>query len=395
MIGWHTAKIMDVVEPLTTVDPRKHPDKSFEYIDVSSVSRTTYSIDATSTLLGCDAPSRARRLVRTGDVLFATIRPTLQRITVVPDHLDQAVCSTGYFVLRPKPEVNGRFLFHYLFGQPFSDEMASRQRGASYPAVSDRDVKEHLMPLPPLLEQERIVAILDEAFAAIATATANAEKNLANVRELFESDINRVFSQKGDGWVEKELGDVCQNLDSRRVPITKSKRKVGKIPYYGASGIVDHVEDYLFDEDLLLVSEDGANLLARTYPIAFSISGKTWVNNHAHVLRFPNMAYQKLTEYYLNSISLKPYVSGMAQPKLNQEALNGIVVLWPKLVVQASVVVDRFEALKEKSSGILAAYQEKLALLADLKRSILHKAFTGELTADAKAADRSLAEAGV
>ena len=77
------------------------------------------------------------------------------------------------------------------------------------------------------------------------------------------------------------------------------------------------MEDYIFDDDLLLVSEDGANLLARTYPIAFSISGKTWVNNHTHVLRFENLVTQRFMEYYLNSIRLEPYVSGMAQQNRN------------------------------------------------------------------------------
>ena len=95
-----------------------------------------------------------------------------------------------------------------------------------------------------------------------------------------------------EDWETKPLSDVCENLDSKRKPITKSKRVAGSISYYGASGVVDHVKDFLFDEDLLLISEDGANLLARTYPIAFSASGKTWVNNHAHVLRFKNFTTQ-------------------------------------------------------------------------------------------------------
>src|SRR5690606_334886 len=133
-------------------------------------------------------------------------------------------------------------------------------------------------------------------------AKANIEKNIDNAKELFQSKLNEIFSQKGDGWEEKKLGDICKNLDSRRKPITKGKRTPGEIPYYGASGIVDFVEGYLFDEDLLLVSEDGANLLARTYPIAFSISGKTWVNNHAHVLKFDNSINQQFVEIYLNSI---------------------------------------------------------------------------------------------
>ncbi|WP_244913298.1 PDDEXK nuclease domain-containing protein [Phormidesmis priestleyi] len=159
-------------------------------------------------------------------------------------------------------------------------------------------------------------------------------------------------------WETKNLGDICENLDSKRVPVTQSSRKAGIIPYYGASGIVDYVADYIFDEDLLLVSEDGANLLARTYPIAFSIRGKAWVNNHAHVLRFAERTTQSFVEYYLNSISLEPYVSGMAQPKLNQKSLNSINILIPPIPEQKRIVaivdqafegIDRAIANTEKN----------------------------------------------
>ena len=139
-------------------------------------------------------------------------------------------------------------------------------------------------------------------------------------------------------WEEKTLNQISENLDSRRVPITKNIRSNGTIPYYGASGIVDYVEKHLFDEELLLVSEDGANLLARTYPIAFSVSGKTWVNNHAHVLKFKNPTTQKFVEIYLNSIKLDDFVSGMAQPKLNQTMLNKIPIPIPPLTEQQRIV---------------------------------------------------------
>ncbi len=140
------------------------------------------------------------------------------------------------------------------------------------------------------------------------------------------------------GWEIKTLNQISDNLDSKRVPITKKIRSNGSIPYYGASGIVDYVEEFIFNEDLLLVSEDGANLLARTYPIAFSISGKTWVNNHAHVLKFKNSETQKLVELFLNSIKLDDYVSGMAQPKLNQAMLNKIKIPIPPLPEQQRIV---------------------------------------------------------
>ena len=282
-----------------------------------------------------------------------------------------------YFVDYDEEHYDRMFLYYCLL----SLKLQSLAKGVK-PGINRNDVYAIERAFPPLPEQKRIVAILDEAFAAISQAVANAEKNLANARELFESYLNNVFEKKGDEWEEKPLGQICENLDSKRIPITKAKRESGDIPYYGASGIVDYVADYIFNEELLLVSEDGANLLARTYPIAFSITGKTWVNNHAHVLRFENKETLQFVEYYFNSISLEPYVSGMAQPKLNQKALNSIPVPLPDLL-EHKRVVKIFNALAKEIQHLETIYQQKLTALAELKQSILQKAFSGELTADA------------
>jgi len=118
-------------------------------------------------------------------------------------------------------------------------------------------------------------------------------------------------------------------------------------PYYGASGIVDYVEDYIFDGDFLLVSEDGANLLARTSKIAFSISGKNWVNNHAHVLSFNDAVRRKFVEFYIENLDLSRYISAGAQPKLTKDKLNSIPIPQPPYEKQQEIVsiLDRFESL--------------------------------------------------
>lgn len=131
-------------------------------------------------------------------------------------------------------------------------------------------------------------------------------------------------------WRIKPLGKICANYDSRRIPITEKDRVRGKIPYIGASGVIDYINDFIFDEDLLCVSEDGANLVARTYPIAFSISGKTWVNNHAHVLKFSHKYTQNIVESYLNMTNLQDFLTGMAQPKLNRAKLDIIPIPLPE-----------------------------------------------------------------
>ncbi|MBI3661687.1 MAG: restriction endonuclease subunit S [Acidobacteria bacterium] len=190
--GWQTKSFAEVLQKTETVNPLQSPEREFDYIDVSSVSNETFEIRETQRLKGKDAPSRARRLVRQNDVLFATVRPTLRRIAVVPAELDQQVCSTGFFVLRPKPTLNYKYLFYWLFTDGFSGTMEALQKGASYPAVNDGEVKAQLISFPPPAEQTRIVRTLEEAFDGIAKA--NAEKKIAALEELKKSLLHQAFS---------------------------------------------------------------------------------------------------------------------------------------------------------------------------------------------------------
>ena len=177
------------------------------------------------------------------------------------------------------------------------------------------------------------------------TAELTAELNLRKQQYQYYRDQLLTFEEGEVEW--KTLGELAENLDSKRKPITSGLREAGNIPYYGASGIVDYVKDYIFDGDFLLVSEDGANLLARNTPIAFSISGKTWVNNHAHVLKFDTYAERRYVEYYLNSIDLTPYISGAAQPKLNKKNLESIRIPNPSPTEKERIVaiLDKFDTL--------------------------------------------------
>ncbi|MCD8325816.1 MAG: restriction endonuclease subunit S [Lachnospiraceae bacterium] len=159
------------------------------------------------------------------------------------------------------------------------------------------------------------------------------------------------------GVVYVTLDAISENCDSQRKPVTNGNRESGEYPYYGASGIVDYVNDYIFDGDYLLVSEDGANLLARSTPIAFSISGKNWVNNHAHVLKLDTYETRRYVEFFLNSIDLSTWITGGAQPKLNQQNLNKIRIPLPTQDEQKRIVsiLDRFDTLcNDISSGLPA-----------------------------------------
>ena len=183
--------------------------------------------------------------------------------------------------------------------------------------------------------------------------------------EMFGNPINNSFNLP-----LKRFDEISENLDYRRRPITSSDRVKGVYPYYGASGIVDYVEDYIFDEDILLISEDGANLLMRSSPIAFSVSGKVWVNNHAHVVRFKEIATQKYIENYFSQINISDYVTGSAQPKFNQSKLNGMMIPMPELSKQKEF--SNFVKQIDKSKFII---QNRIKLLEELLNTKMYDYF--------------------
>ena len=177
------------------------------------------------------------------------------------------------------------------------------------------------------------------------------------------------------GWQVKTLNQIAENLDNKRIPITKSDRIEGIYPYYGASGIVDYVGSYIFDCDALLISEDGANLLARSTPIAFPASGKYWVNNHAHIIKFDNLITQRFVELYLESIALDDYITGAAQPKLNQKALNSIPIPVPPISEQQRIVAILDQAF-EGIAKARANAEQNLQNARTLFESHLQSVFT-------------------
>lgn len=176
-----------------------------------------------------------------------------------------------------------------------------------------------------------------------------------------------------ESWITRPLGGIGRNLDYKRVPITGKDRIKGSIPYYGASGVIDYVQDFIFDEHLLCISEDGANLVARVYPIAFSISGKTWVNNHAHVLKFENNFIQIIIENYLNNINLEDFLTGMAQPKLNRAKLDSIPIPLPDKAEQKKIA-DCLSSIDE----LITTQSQKVETLKTHKKGLMQQLFPSE-----------------
>jgi type I restriction enzyme specificity protein hsdS len=304
------------------------------------------------------ANSQNLALVYPGDLVVANTSENLEDVGKAVTWLGESVAVTGGHATVVRSSVmNTVFLSYYFRTEEFSRKKQRYSRGTKVIELSAVNLAKILIPVPPLEVQREIVKILDQ----FTTLEAELEAELEARRAQYEYYRNQLLSYDALAsrgpveWVK--LGDVVTVLDARRVPLKKGERVTGKYPYYGASGIVDYVDGYLFDEDLLLVSEDGANLRTRTKPIAFSSQGRVWVNNHAHVLRVDSPEYRKFIEEYLNSIDLTPYIAGSTQPKLNQDNLRSIRIPKPSDVELSRSVrlLDKFNIfVNDISSGLPA-----------------------------------------
>tara|TARA_R110000751_G_scaffold69425_1_gene141024 strand:- start:30349 stop:31500 length:1152 start_codon:yes stop_codon:yes gene_type:complete len=168
-------------------------------------------------------------------------------------------------------------------------------------------------------------------------------------------------------WPLVKLGNIVENCNSKRIPLKQADRaqRNGSYRYYGASGVIDYVDDYLFDGDYLLIGEDGNNLISRSTDIAFHANGKFWVNNHAHVLTSNGNADLGFLVHYINSINLEPFITGSAQPKLNKKNLDAIEIPLPPLDEQ-----KRIAAILDKADVIRRKRQQAIKLADDFLRSV-------------------------
>ena len=272
-------------------------------------------------------------------------------------------------VVKPrKNNIDSNFLSNYLH---FID-MSMVITGAAQPQITRQSLSPLKIKLPPLVEQKRIAAILDKA----NEIKRKREQAIAKLDELAQSTFVEMFGDvkcNSKNWRMDYVANLVLNEDSLRKPVKLMDRAEmqGQFDYYGASGVIDKIDQYIFEGDRLLIGEDGANLVARSSPIAFIAKGKYWVNNHAHVLAETDALSIKYLEYFFNSIDLKPYVTGSAQPKLTRAALDRIQVPTPPKNLQTSFqeFIHKLEKLKK---SFVNGANHCLAM----KNALQHQAFT-------------------
>lgn len=392
---------------------------------------TSGSVDW-STVPGCDQPppSIGKYELRPGDIVVSRAG------SVGFSHLIDDGCPPhtvfASYLMRIKPDrtkVLPEYLADFLTSPQYWQMVSDASVGVGLANVNGTKLAAMKLPLPDLTRQEEIVQLLGSLKirsaevrshlakarhsvkqfhravlaagcagrltegwraanqATAVTGTALAEHTLqlgkhAQVGRWKVMDIEGL-SERPDGWGVAPFAGLTDNFDGGRVPVRASDRKQrqGTYPYYGASGVIDHVDSYLFDGEYLLISEDGANLLARTTPIAFIATGQFWVNNHAHVVQGKPGILIEYLEMVINSINLEAYITGSAQPKLTQGALNELPIPVPSTEEQAEIVKQ------VRSLLAIAARVHNRINVARLSidrstRSILGKTFAAESAED-------------
>ena len=307
---------------------------------------------------------------------------------------DYSDVAFGAFLMavRPSEKAIPRYMDFYFQSDLYRDRIRDLASGVNINNIRSDYITESPYPLPPLAEQQRIVDCIESLFAKLDEAKEKAQAVVDGFEDRKAAILHKAFTGELTGewrkqnhidnskWEIKPLSSITYNHDSKRIPLSKEERANldRKYDYYGASGVIDQVDRYLFDGKFLLIGEDGANLVTRSKPIAFIAEGQYWVNNHAHILSTTDEILMEFLCYYINSISLLPYVTGSAQPKMTQAKMNTIPIPVPTIKEQKEIV-QVLNNLVDKMSQAMEAAEQVLDQIDAMKKSILARAFRGEL----------------
>ena len=305
-----------------------------------------------------------------GDVILAMDRPWIpaglklaQMSSLdLPALLVQRVAR-----MRGSDSLDGGFLYHALRTWDFTSHILGVQTGTTVPHISARQILSFQFPLPPLIQQRRIAAVLGALDDKIDLNRRMNRTLEATAQALFHERFVAPLAHLGDGaeavpdgWKLGSLGDAVEILDRLRVPLSKMERskRTGPYPYHGATSVMDTVDDYLFEGIHVLVGEDGSVKDEMDRPVLQYVWGKFWVNNHAHVLRAkPPLSNEHLLLALRNS-NVNPFITGAVQPKLNQRNLKRIPITLPSVEACISFnrsiapIYSRFRANVEQSAAL-------------------------------------------
>lgn len=334
--------------------------------------------------------------IKQGDILFP--RTGSVGLVGVAKNDMKAVFASYLIRFRFSDKTENSFMRYYFISEAFLNGLFSDLHGGVNQNIHAENIKEQWISLPSIIEQTAIANYLDQKTAQIEDLIAKKERLIQLLEEERTAIINQAVTKgldptvpmKDSGidwlgeipahWEVKKLAFEFQTLNTKRIPLSAEERgrmEVREYDYYGASGVIDKVENYLFEEDLILIGEDGANLLTRSKRLVFIASGKYWVNNHAHIIK-PNTGNINYFCELLELIDYTIYISGSAQPKLTQEALTSIKIPVPPVSEQNSIFVFLENKLQTIGKTIKSAQQE-IELLKEYKTALISEVVTGKV----------------
>jgi type I restriction enzyme S subunit len=393
MKNWPKQPLGELTLPVEQRDPRKNPADEFSYVDIAGVDNQAKAIVTINRIVGAKAPSRARKIIREGDVIVSMVRPNLNAVARVQSDLDNEICSTGFSVLRPSSKIMSRYLFAFTRSPIFIDYLVARTTGANYPAVNDGEVKAALIPVPPLAEQERIVKVLDEADES-RKLRAKADKRTAELipalfYEIFGDLIGnlRGWPIGGLSWPSKQLGDVLAISRERIEPREHSDTTFN---YIGLESIEGHSGRLLSYKATLgaeirsmkNVFHRGEVLYGKLRPYLNKVHLATEdgiCSTDIYVLRTRQAQIDPsfVANYLRSPPVLSMVTSSMAGtnlPRISQDSLLGIPVPVPPIESQ-QYFADRVAQIQTMASAQCVSARHLDALF----QSMLHRAFAGEL----------------
>ena len=315
--------------------------------------------------------------IKKGDILFC-LRGSLGKFAKIQEFSEGAIASS-LVIVRPKLKVTSDFVMHYFESKICSDMIADFGNGAAQPNLSAGSLKNFEIPLPSLPEQQRIVVILNEVFEAIAKAKANAEQNLRNSKELFESYLQNVFETKGEGWEEKNFED-CFKLKSGDGLTSKNMSENGEYPVFGGNGIAGLHNNFNLSGSNIIIGRVGA-LCGNVRHITENI----WLTDNAFKVVGLKFDYDhSFLTYLLNYKNLRSFARQAAQPVISNSSLKNVALEFPKSLKEQQNIAQKLDVLLLETKKLEAIYKQKINDLEELKKSVLQKAFAGELKEDLK-----------
>lgn len=336
------------------------------------------------------------KLIKVGDIAYNKMR-MWQGALGYSDF--QGISSPAYVILKPKMKINPRY-FHYMFRTAFYTNYSKR---FSYGIVDDQlslrytDFKRMYSIVPPLSVQNTIVAYLNKKNNEIDKFIRNKErliellegqkkriiyeyvtKGIKKDRAFIDFEVG-IFGKIPKDWIVSKLKYVCYNLNNRRIPLESVER--GRMTnriydYYGATGVIDQVEDYIFDETTILVAEDGANLVSRNLQLVYVATGKYWVNNHSHIIKPRNNMNLYYLSYLLDLTDYNPFITGSTQPKLTKDAFMSTIVVRPTIEEQ-NEIIKRIDIEIAPINLAISKAQKEISSIKEYREAIITDLVTG------------------